>query len=299
MEKNNHHAGKRWLSLRFPYEWRMMLPLLIVMAAILAYPLIYSVWISFRDIEITKPHQNNFVGLSQYINIFQDPVYWTVLKNTFSFVAIAVSTELILGMALALCLKKMKRFRNLTRAILLTPMFITPIAVGLMFRYLLSTQLGLIPAILKPLGISIDFFSSKMALFSIAMIDVWQWTPFMLLMLLAGLENLPEEPYEAAYVDGAGGWYALTRITIPLMSPVIIVAVLIRTLDALKVFEYVYAITRGGPGTATETLQYYVYKTGFGYYNLSKASAVAWTVVVVVMIGLVLLLWRTTRGENK
>ncbi|KIL38850.1 ABC transporter permease [Gordoniibacillus kamchatkensis] len=277
----------------------MLLPLLIVMVAILAYPLLYSFWISFRNIEITKPHQNQFVGLVQYAKVWQDPAYWNVLKNTFGFVCMAVSMELVLGMILALCLKNMKRYRNVTRAILLTPMFITPIAVGLMFRYLLSTQLGLVPALLHLFGISIDFFSANMALFSLSMIDVWQWTPFMLLMLLAGLENLPEEPYEAARVDGAGSWYILTRITIPLMSPVMIVAVLIRALDAMKVFEYVYAITRGGPGTATETLQYYVYKTGFGYYNLSKASAVAWTVVIFVMIVLILILWRSTRGEQR
>jgi multiple sugar transport system permease protein len=299
MGKNKSSKARLTVFPSLPYEWRMLLPLLVLMSAILGYPLLYSIWIAFRNIVITKPNQNQFVGFEQFNTLFQDPLYWIVLKNTFTFVCIAVSLELILGLALALCLNKMKRFRNVTRAILLTPMFITPIAVGLMFRYLLSTQLGLVPALLKILGISVDFFNSDMALLSLAIIDVWQWTPFMLLMLLAGLENLPEEPYEAAYVDGAGNGYVLTKITIPLLSPVIIVAVLIRTLDALKVFEYVYAITRGGPGTATETLQYYVYKTGFGFYNLSKSSAIAWTLVILVMTVLVLLLWKSTRGEKK
>jgi multiple sugar transport system permease protein len=121
----------------------------------------------------------------------------------------------------------------------------------------------------------------------------------MTLLLLAGLENLPEEPYEAANVDGANAWYVFTRITIPMLAPVLIVAVMIRALDALKVFEYVFAITRGGPGTATETLQYYIYKVGFGYYRLSEASAVAWTLVLLVMLVLIALLWRTMRGERK
>jgi multiple sugar transport system permease protein len=297
--KPEERKGRRSVSLSLPYEWRMMLPLGIIIAAILAYPLCYSLWISFRNIEITKPHQNDFVGLSQYAHVLHNSMYWIVMRNTFTFVIIAVILELILGMALAICLKRQKRFRNITRAILLSPMFITPIAVGLMFRYLLSNQLGFVPALLKFFGISIDFFGPKLALFSIALIDVWQWTPFMVLMLLAGLESLPEDPYEAAYVDGANTWYVLTRITIPLMSPIIIVASLIRSLDALKVFEYVYAITRGGPGTATETLQFYIYKLGFGFYHLSEASAVAWTLVIFVLAILILFLWRTTRGEQR
>jgi len=119
-----------------------------------------------------------------------------------------------------------------------------------------------------------------------------------MLMLLAGLENLPEEPHEAAHVDGANAWQTLIRVTVPMMKPIILVAVLIRALDALKVFEYVYAITRGGPGAATETLQFFIYKIGFGYYRLSEAAAVSWTVVILVMAVLVLSLWRTTRGRS-
>ncbi|MFD0828882.1 carbohydrate ABC transporter permease [Neobacillus sp. M.A.Huq-85] len=287
--------GRKGSFFLFSYKWRMILPLLVLMFVILAYPLAYSFWISLRDFSITNPGQDHFVWFSQYTKIFSDSLYWAVFRNTIIFVILAVSFELLFGMLIALSLKRQVKFKNLTRSIILAPMFITPIAVGLMFKFLLSEQLGFIPAIFKSMGLSINFFGPNTALITLAFIDVWQWTPFMVLMLLAGLESLPEEPFEAAYVDGANKWMAFWNITMPLMQPIIIVAVLIRALDGLKVFEYVYAITRGGPGNATETLQYHIYKLGFGYYRLSEASAVAWTVVVIVMLAIVIML----RGQRK
>ncbi|MET3696968.1 carbohydrate ABC transporter membrane protein 1 (CUT1 family) [Bacillus oleivorans] len=282
----------------FSYQWRMLLPLLVLMLIILAFPLGYSLWLSFHNFTITNPDENSFVGFGQYLKLLSDPLYWTVFKNTALFVVVAVGFELILGMLIALTLNKQQRFRNLTRAIVLAPMFITPIAVGLMFRFLLSEQLGFIPAVLKFFGLSVDFFGTEYAILTLAAIDIWQWTPFIVLMLIAGLQSLPEEPFEAAYVDGASKWTSFWTITLPLLKPVIIVAVLIRALDALKVFEYVYAITRGGPGNATETLQFYIQKVGFGYYRLSEASAIAWTVVVIVMVVIFVMLRTREKGEG-
>lgn len=282
-----------------PYKWKMMLPLLLILVLILAYPLLYSIWISFRNVEILKADQNDFVGLAQFIKAIQQPLYWTAVKNTFTFLFVAVSLEFVLGFSLALALKKQKRFANFTRAILLTPIFVTPVAVGLMFRFLLNNQLGLIPILLEKIGIQIDYFGTQTALFTIALIDVWQWTPFVMLMLLAGLESLPKEPYEAAQVEGANSWQIFTKITVPLLKPVILIALLIRSLDALRVFEYVYVITAGGPGTATETLQYYVYKVGFGYYRLSEAAASAWIIVLIIISIIVVLLWLGKRRDTK
>lgn len=298
MIKKSGGRGRKSAFFLFSYQWRMILPLLILLFIILAYPLAYSLWISLKDFIITNPDQDQFSGLKQYTKIFHDPLYWTVFRNTITFVLIAVSFELCLGMLIALALKKQVQFKNITRSIIFAPMFITPIAVGLMYKFLFSEQLGFIPAIFKLLGLSINFFGPKTALLTLAFIDVWQWTPFMVLMLLAGLESLPEEPFEAAFVDGANKWTVFWNITLPLMKPIIIVATLIRGLDGLKVFEYVYAITRGGPGNATETLQYYIYKLGFGYYRLSEASAVAWTVVIIVIIGIAAMLRGQKKGEK-
>ena len=281
-----------------PYRWRMMLPLLLVLGAIVAYPLGYSLWLSLRDYEILQSTDVSFVGLEQYTQLFSDRDYLAAMRNTFVFVAVAVSLELVIGLALALTLRRQRFVRNLTRSLLLTPMFVTPIAVGLMFRFLLDDQLGVIPQLLDKVGVSIPFFNTQLALFSLALIDVWQWIPFMLLLLLAGLESLPEQPFEAARVDGASAWMTFTRVTLPLLRPIIVVAVLIRSLDALKVFEYVFAITQGGPGTATETIQFHVYRTGFQFYRLSEAAAMAWTLMIVVMAIIVVLFWQFTKGQE-
>lgn len=277
----------------------MMVPLLLVLGVAVAYPLGYSLWLSLQDFEITRRNDVSFVGLEQYASLLGNEDYLTAVRNTFVFVVVAVALELVIGLALALALRRQRFVRDLTRSLLLTPMFVTPIAVGLMFRFLLNEQLGAIPRLLETFGVSIPFFGSKLALFSLALIDVWQWTPFMLLLLLAGLESLPEQPFEAARVDGASAWMTFVRVTLPLLRPVIVVAVLIRGLDALKVFEYVFAITQGGPGTSTETIQYHVYRVGFQFYRLSEAAAMSWTLVAVVMAIVIVLFWRFTREQEQ
>jgi multiple sugar transport system permease protein len=166
----------------------------------------------------------------------------------------------------------------------------------LIFRFLTNSQLGVIPNLLKLINVHIDFFGPKLALFSISIIDVWQWTPFMLLLLLAGLESLPEEPFEAAQVDGAQGWRLIWYVTLPLMRPIILAAIVIRMLDAFKVYEYVYAITRGGPGVATETMQYLIYRTGFIYFRAGEAAAMSYTFIFVITI-MVMVLFYLLRGE--
>jgi multiple sugar transport system permease protein len=263
----------------------------VLLGLVVAYPLGYSLWLSFTNLTITRPGQTRFVGLEQYASLPGNTTYLAALRNTFAFVVLAVTVELALGLALALALQRQRRARNVTRAFLLTPMFVTPIAVGLMFRFLLNQQLGPIPALLDRFAVTVDFFGPTLALISMVGIDVWQWTPFMMLLMLAGLESLPKEPFEAARVDGASPWFTFTRVTLPLLRPVIAVAVLIRALDAFKVFEYVFAITRGGPGTATETLQYQVYRTGFQFFRLGEAAAMAF-VLVAIVLGIVVLLYR-------
>lgn len=276
-----------------------MIPMVLIMGAVLIFPLAYSFVISLQDYQLSKIGQEQFVGLENYINLFKNRSFWMALRNTLSFVVIAVSIELVLGFFLALLLhNKATLLRGFFRSTLLSPMFITPIAVGLIFRFLTNSQLGVIPNLLEIVNISIDFFSPKLALFSIAIIDVWQWTPFMILLLLAGLESLPEEPFEAARVDGATGWKMVRYVTLPLMRPIILAAIVIRMLDAFKVYEYVYAITRGGPGEATETMQYFIYRTGFIYFRAGEAAAMSYAFIFVITI-MVLILFYLLRGETE
>jgi multiple sugar transport system permease protein len=219
------------------------------------------------------------------------------MSATATYVLLSVTFELIIGLTIALALQSQKWFKNFTRSFLLAPMFITPIAVGLMFRFFLNDQLGAIPYYLDQVGLSYDFFGSGRALVSLAFIDVWQWTPFMVLLLLAGLESIPKQPIEAARVDGANRFYIFRRVTLPMLSPILIVAVLLRGLDALKVFEYVYATTRGGPGIETKTIQYLTYQTGISYYRLAEASAMAF-ILLVIVLGVIILLFRRLERVN-
>lgn len=265
-------------------RFRLILPLALALAAIMVYPLVFSAWISVHDYRLTRIDDVRFEGIGNYAYILTDGPFWNALTNTLVFVFGAVGLELVLGLSLALLLQRLVRLQNVARSILLAPMFITPIAVGLMFRFLLNSELGVIPHYLGAIGIGVDWFGPGMALFSIILIDVWQWTPFMVLMFLAGLEALPKSPFEAARVDGASAWMTFWNLTLPMLRPVILVALIIRALDAFKVFEYVYAITRGGPGDATETIQFFIYKTGFRFFRLGEAAAMAFVLVTITMV---------------
>ena len=277
---------------------RMLAPLLVLFAAAVGYPLLYSFYLSLTNYSIVRGKDVRLVGADQYARALHDPNYWQALRVTFTFVICSVILELIVGMSIALALQRQKWARDFTRSFLLTPMFVTPIAVGLMFRFLLNQQLGVIPVVLAKLSVSYDFFGPGKALYSIVIIDVWQWTPFMVLLLLAGLESLPRQPYEAARVDGASAAYTFRRVTLPMLSSVLMVAVLIRSLDAMKVFEYVYAITRGGPGTETQTAQYFIYQTGISFFRLGQASAMAYILLAIVMAAIVLLFRSVERAKD-
>ncbi|MBT5247471.1 MAG: sugar ABC transporter permease [Microbacteriaceae bacterium] len=275
----------------------MLLPLLVVSGIAVGLPLVYAFYLSLTDFSLTQQGVAQIVGVDNYVKSLSNGGLWDAIATTTSYVLIAVTLETILGLLIALSLQKQKWARDITRAMLLAPMFITPIAVGLTFRFLLNDQLGAIPFLLKSLGLNYDFLGSGKALFTLALIDVWQWTPFMVLLLLAGLESIPKQPLEAARVDGAGALYIFRRITLPLLTPVLSVAILLRSLDALKVFEYVYATTRGGPGTETETIQYFTYQTGIQFFRLGEASSMAF-ILLIIVLPLIIFLFRRLEKRN-
>jgi multiple sugar transport system permease protein len=276
----------------------MLAPLVAVFIAVVGFPLLYALYLSFTDYKLTDRGAPDLVGFENYLATFTNPSFWEALWVTAVYVVVAVGLELVIGLAIALSLQKQKWARDITRSMLLAPMFITPIAVGLTFRFLLNDQIGAIPELLRGIGISYDFFGPGRALFTLAFIDVWQWTPFMVLLLLAGLESIPKQPLEAARVDGGSPWYIFRRIVLPLLAPVLVVAILLRALDALKVFEYVYATTRGGPGTETQTIQYFTYQTGIQFFRLGEASSMAFVVLAVVLTVIVIAFRRLERNKT-
>jgi multiple sugar transport system permease protein len=277
----------------------MVAPLAALFVGVVGFPLGYAAYLSVTDYKLTDRGAPNLVGADNYVAAFSDGAFWGAFGTTALYVLVAVGLELVIGLAIALALQKQRWAKDLTRSMLLAPMFITPIAVGLTFRFLLNDQLGAIPAMLDAIGIEYDFFGPGRALFTLAFIDVWQWTPFMVLLLLAGLESIPKEPLDAARLDGASGLYVLRRVTLPLLAPVLVVAILLRCLDAMKVFEYVFATTRGGPGTETETLQYFIYQTGIQFFRLGSASSMAFIVLVVVLAVIVIAFRRMERTKSR
>jgi multiple sugar transport system permease protein len=277
----------------------MLAPLIAVAAVAVGLPLFYTLYLSVTDFTLTQRGVAQFVGADNYLGSLANPSLWGAIGNTAVYVLIAVSLETALGLLIALALQRQRWARDITRAMLLAPMFITPIAVGLTFRFLLNDQLGAIPYLLDQVGVNYDFLGSGKALLTLAIIDVWQWTPFMVLLLLAGLESIPKQPQEAAKVDGASAFYIFRRITLPLLVPVLSVAIMLRSLDALKVFEYVYATTRGGPGTQTETIQYFTYQTGIQFFRLGEASSMAFILLAIVLPLIIILFRRLDRRAER
>jgi multiple sugar transport system permease protein len=280
------------------FQHGMVTPLVALFVGVVGFPLGYAFYLSITDYKLTSHGTPGLVGADNYVATLGDGAFWQAFGTTATYVGVAVVLELLIGLALALALQKQRWASDLTRSMLLAPMFITPIAVGLIFRFLLNDQIGAIPRLLQAVGVDYDFFGPDRALFTLAFIDVWQWTPFMVLLLLAGLESIPKEPLEAARVDGAGGWYVFRRVTLPLLAPVLVVAILLRALDAMKVFEYVFATTRGGPGTETQTLQYFVYQTGIQFFRLGSASSMAFVVLLVVLTIIVVTFRRMEKAKQ-
>jgi multiple sugar transport system permease protein len=278
-----------------PFRWMMLGPLLLLLAVFVAYPLGYSFYLSLTDYTLLK-RTGDLVGTEQYATVLSNGDYGHSLRVTATYVVISVAIELVIGLAVALALQRQRWASNVTRAVLFTPMFIAPVAVGLTFRYLLNQQLGVVPVLLGKVGIDIDFFGSSTALLSMALIDAWQWTPFMVLLFLSGLEARPKAQLEAARIDGARDWLTFRALTLPMLMPVIAVAVIVRVLESSKLFEYVFVITNGGPGGATESVQYLMYQTGIKFFRLGEASAMAFVLLAILLVPIVFFFRHMRRG---
>lgn len=262
-------------------------PAFIVLAIILFYPLGYSLYLSFHNWTLRDFRQGvPFVGLQQYINLFSNPEFLNAIRITFIFVIAAITLEFILGMALALLLNHDLKGKGIIRSFILLPMMCTNVVVGLTWRLLLNYDYGLVNYLLSVVGLPRLEWLSKPALAmpAVVMVDVWNTTSFVALLLLAGLQALPDEPYEAARIDGASWWQQFRYLTLPLLRQTILVALLWRFIDTFRIFDVIYLLTAGGPARATETVSIYVYRYGFQSFNLSFASAASYIMILVMLI---------------
>lgn len=267
-----------------------VLPALILLLAITIFPLLYELRLAFVSWELTVSTKATFVGLQNFKDIlFHDARFWSSLKVTLILMIGGVSIELIIGTVLALLLNGLKRSRTFLLSLFLIPVLIAPVVAGFQFRMIYHDQFGPLNYIIGLLTFGhwhgfAWIADPHIALFAIMMTDVWQWTPFLMLIILAGLQAIPMELYEAAEVDGATDAQVFWRITTPMLIPVIIIGVLIRAMDSFKLFDIIYLLTGGGPGDTTETISYYTYLQGFKFFSLGYTAAMAFIQLIIITV---------------
>jgi multiple sugar transport system permease protein len=256
----------------------LLAPTVTVLLALTIYPLIYSIKLSFQT-------GSGHATLENFARLFSDQFFLSALLHTFVYTAIALTIEFFIGLGLALLLNEKMRGRNAFRALFLLPMMLPPVVVGVVWRLMLNSNFGALNGTLKGFGVNTEALtwtaSPKLAMASVIMADVWQWTPFMFLILLAGLQAIPQEPYEAALIDGSDAWRTFQHVTLPLLKPAILIALLLRTMDLLRVFDHIFILTEGGPGFATETLSLYIYRTAFRFSNFGYAAAMSFVLLLI------------------
>jgi len=259
----------------------LIAPTVAVLLALSIYPLIYSIKVSFQNAA-------GQVTLDNFTRLASDQFFLSALGHTITYAAIALTFEFLIGLALALLLDSQIRARSLFRALLLLPMMLPPVVAGVVWRLMLNSNFGALNGTLKRFGVNTESLtwtaSPKLAMASVIAADVWQWTPFVFLILLAGLQAIPREPYEAALIDGSSAWQTFRHVTLPLLTPAILIALLLRTMDLLRVFDHIFILTEGGPGFATETLGLYIYRTAFRFSNFGYAAAMSFVLLLITNV---------------
>ena len=271
---------------------QLTIPTWIFLALVVLIPFFYGVYISFLNINLASFLPPSFVGFDNYQNVLAASETWSTLRITLIITFIGLLTQIPIGILLALVLHENLRGTKIFRSILITPMLLTPVAVGLTYRFMFDTDLGVINWALGSIGIEkVNWLGSQTsALFAIIIVDSWQSIPFVMLLVLAALTAISPSLYEAARVDGASASQIFRRITLPLITPTLLVITMIKIMDFLKLFDTLFILTRGGPGNATTTLGLWTYKTGFVFLEFSRAAALGVMITIITLP--VYFLWR-------
>ena len=255
-------------------------PAVAVLGLLSVYPLVFAVEVSLRT--------PAGYGLANFARLLADRLFLISLGQTLVYTIGALAAEFTLGFALALLVSREFRGRRVLRSILLIPMLLPPVVVAVIWRLILNPEFGVLNGALRSWGVDTSRLTwaaaEDTAMLSVILVDVWQWTPFLFLLLLAGLQGLPVEPFEAARVDGASRWQVFRRLTVPMLRPVIAIAVLLRLMDLLRVFDQIFILTQGGPGFATETVTLYIYRTAFRFYNFGYAAAMSFVLLAAITV---------------
>jgi len=274
------NAGQMTGARRIPSGLIWVAPALMVLAALSIYPLLYLIKVSLTDAHgFTATH---------YARLFQDRLFVVAIGQTALYASVALTIEFLLGLALALLVDSLARGRAVIRVGILAPMLLPPVVAAVIWRLIYNPEFGVLNGTLRQLGFTtanLTWTNGRLtAMPSVILVDVWEWTPFLFLLLTAGLQAIPPEPIEAARVDGAGYWQILRDVTLPLLKPTILLALLLRLMDLLRIFDQIFILTQGGPGSATETMSLYIYRTAFRFSNFGYAAAMSFVGLLMTML---------------
>lgn len=264
-------------------KYLLVAPPLLFFFALSLVPLLLTLCLSLTNVDLSG--QGSWVGLANYTNLWSDRIFVRGYLNTLEYVAIGVPVQYVLGLTLAVFVSQFRRGRRALRLIILIPLMVAPLVVGFIWKTMLDSRLGPVDDLLRHLfGVAVPWLTDEtLAFVSILIIDTWQWTPFMFLILFAGISSMPREPFEAAYVDGASRWRVFWDVTLPMLGPASLAAVLLRGIEAFKIFDVVYYVTGGGPGSVTTTTTLTAYFTGLRSGHVGYGAAMTVVLLVTVM----------------
>jgi multiple sugar transport system permease protein len=283
-------------ELRQRSYWPFVIPALVVVLAVIVFPWAFTIWMSLNQWKVGSP--TTFVGLANYLRLPNDPRFVESVGHTIYYTALSVVLPLIFGTLAAVVFHQKFAGRGFLRGLFIMPMMATPVAIALVWTMMFHPQLGVLNYLLSLVGIPAQLwvFHPSTVIPSLVLVETWQWTPLVMLIVLGGLAAIPTEPYESAQIDGASFWQMFRYITLPLIAPFLFIAAMIRTIDAVKSFDIIFAITQGGPGSASETINLYLYSVAFVYYDLGYGSAIAvvFFILIVSLTGVLLYLRQRT-----
>lgn len=282
--------------------WAFALPGLLLLAIVMGFPLVYACILSISSMTLIKPSLMPLVGFKNFASMLADPLFWNALWLTVRYSAITVIGEFVIGLGIALMLNRTVHMKPVYFAILTIPMAMSPISVALIWRMLLQPNLGIANHLMESFGLPrLDWLGTPgMALWTMAVIDIWQQMSFVVLILAAGLAALPRDPYEAAEVDGARAWQQFFYITLPMLRPVAAITIIIQLINEFRTYDLPYVLTKGGPGNATEVLSFFAYRRAFLGLSLNEGAAAAFVLLVIVLVLTVIffaVLERSQAGE--
>jgi len=267
-------------------RWLFPLPAVVFVAVLMVFPVIYTLVLSFTNWNLTSGSPASYVGWDSYVRVLTEPRFLHAFGRTIGFTVFAVGIEGVLGVSAALILNRSFAGKSLAKLLLLLPLVATPVAVGIVFNLFFDPTIGLLNFVLHSLGLPPGTWVSheRTVLASLVLVDVWQWTPMITLIVLAGLAAIPVELIEPAQIDGANEWQIIWRVIIPLIQPIILTALILRLIDALKTFDIIYAMTGGGPGYASETLNIMGFKYSFEYFRMGESAVILVVLFFVVFL---------------